>query len=128
MTAGNVLTAVNTVLLPWPPAALSPNKRKDRRALTDVRRGYKNTAWALTLEARLDRAAGRHLTITFLPPDRRRRDLDNMLASLKAGLDGLAIALGVDDSEFALTLRRGAPVKDGRVEITIGAGPAPSPA
>jgi crossover junction endodeoxyribonuclease RusA len=45
-----------------------------------------------------------HLTITFVPPDRRHRDLDNMLSSIKAGLDALRDVLGVDDSRWSLTI------------------------
>ena len=60
-----------------------------------------------------------HISIEFCPPDRQRRDLDNMLSSNKATLDGLSDALGVDDSNWTLTLRRGQPVKLGAVHITI---------
>lgn len=60
-----------------------------------------------------------HLTITFHPPDRRRRDLDNMLASAKALLDGFANACQVDDHRFELTLRRGEPVKLGEVLVSL---------
>lgn len=35
-----------------------------------------------------------HLTITFVPPNRRAHDLDNCLARMKSGLDGLADVLG----------------------------------
>jgi crossover junction endodeoxyribonuclease RusA len=58
----------------------------------------------------------------FVPPDRRRRDLDNLIASMKAGLDGLADALGVDDSRWKLSAE--APAAGGevggfvRVEVT----------
>lgn len=57
----------------------------------------------------------------FLPPDRRRRDMDNLLASCKGLLDGIADALGVDDSRFAITLAlTSEPVKFGGVRVTIG--------
>jgi len=36
----------------------------------------------------------------FYPPSKRHYDLDNLLASMKAGLDGMADALGVDDNIF----------------------------
>jgi crossover junction endodeoxyribonuclease RusA len=41
-----------------------------------------------------------HLTLTFLMPDKRHRDADNCLAAAKAGLDGMADALGVNDRHF----------------------------
>jgi crossover junction endodeoxyribonuclease RusA len=40
------------------------------------------------------------LWLDFYPPDRRHRDDDNMIASFKAGRDGLALALGIDDKRF----------------------------
>lgn len=60
-----------------------------------------------------------HLTITFAPPDRQRRDLDNMLASIKAGLDGLSQVLEVDDSRWSLTIRKAETIGGFvRVEVT----------
>lgn len=40
------------------------------------------------------------LAITFVMPDKRKRDVDNLLAACKQSLDGMAQALGVDDSRF----------------------------
>ncbi|MEJ7933513.1 hypothetical protein WG907_04475 [Sphingobium sp. AN558] len=60
-----------------------------------------------------------HLTLRFCPPDRRRRDLDNMLASFKQGIDAISETIGLDDYHFGLTLSRGEPVKGGSVEVTI---------
>lgn len=38
--------------------------------------------------------------IMFHPPNRQSRDKDNLIARFKAGQDGLAEAMGVDDAEF----------------------------
>ena len=62
---------------------------------------------------------GAHVTLCFCPPDRRRRDLDNLLASFKQGIDAISEAMGVDDSKFSYTLTRGEPVKGGVVQVTI---------
>lgn len=61
-----------------------------------------------------------HVTLTFYPPDKRRRDLDGCISACKAYLDGLADALGVDDSRFTLSARI-APVcaHDGEVKIEV---------
>jgi crossover junction endodeoxyribonuclease RusA len=48
-----------------------------------------------------------HLTLTFYAPTRRAFDLDNALARIKSGLDGLADVLGVDDSRWSLTIKKG---------------------
>jgi crossover junction endodeoxyribonuclease RusA len=59
------------------------------------------------------------LRIEFCPPDRRKRDMDNMLASAKGHLDGLADAMRIDDSGWTLVLTRGQPEAGGAVYITI---------
>ena len=107
-----------TLTLPWPPKALSANSRKQHRYSTKERKAYKQACWALGKAANFQAT---HLDITFHPPDARRRDLDNMLASIKYGLDGLALAMGVDDSVFTFTIRKGDPVRpDGAVVIRNG--------
>jgi crossover junction endodeoxyribonuclease RusA len=95
-----------TLTLPWPPSGLSPNARHGHWAqLAHLKRRFR-TACSYTARtqgaARLDtdRLA---VHLRFFPPDRRRRDLDNCIASMKAGLDGLADVLGVDDSRWRLS-------------------------
>lgn len=103
--------------LPWPPKSLSPNSRKDRRHSTADRKAYKKACWALAKEAKLK---GTHLTLTFHPPCGRRRDLDNMLSHCKYAIDGIALAMGVDDSEFSYTIHKGEPDRpQGRVEVVV---------
>jgi len=49
-----------------------------------------------------------HITITFMAKDRRRRDVDNLLAACKATVDGLvAVGLLADDDAMhvSYTLR-----------------------
>jgi len=41
-----------------------------------------------------------HLWLDFYPPCNRKHDDDNLTASFKAGRDGIADALGVDDNRF----------------------------
>lgn len=61
------------------------------------------------------------VALTFVPPDRRHRDLDNLLASMKSGLDGLADSMGVNDSRFRVTMDLADdPVKEGRVLVDVG--------
>ena len=110
--------------LPWPPSCLSPNARihwAPKRAATAKYRA--DCAWA-------SRAAGIFdgmilpdplpMTITFCPPNKRRRDRDNLIASFKAGQDGLSDAIGLDDSRFVPTYRVGDVVKGGAVLVEIG--------
>lgn len=109
------------VTIPWPPAGLSPNARLSRFEKARVAKAYRITCGQTALAAGLRRLSPGplHLTITFAPPDARRRDLDNMLSSLKSGLDGLSDVLGVDDSLWTLTLSKAPPMKPGAVFIAI---------
>jgi crossover junction endodeoxyribonuclease RusA len=61
------------------------------------------------------------LSITITPPDKRRRDRDNLQHSLKYGLDQLAEHLGVDDYLFDPSYHFAEPCKPGKVVVTIGA-------
>jgi len=60
------------------------------------------------------------LTLTIYPPDKRRRDTDNVIAALKASLDGVAAGLGVDDALFRnYAVWWEEPVRGGKVAIDI---------
>lgn len=114
---------MTAVILPWPDSRLSPNAREDRRAIAGIRKAQKDTAFWLAKKAGLSFPhlhEGLHVRVTFNPPDRRRRDLDNMLASVKSALDGIALATGVDDHLWGLTLVRGNPVPGGSVTVECG--------
>lgn len=55
----------------------------------------------------------------FLPPDGRRRDLDNVIGTTKAISDGIAAHIGVDDSKWTLAYEFGEPVKGGKVIVNL---------
>lgn len=61
------------------------------------------------------------IELVYCPPDRRARDTDNMVASSKGIIDGIASAIGIDDSQFDFLVSRGEPCKGGEVVVTIGA-------
>lgn len=110
--------AVIRFTLPWPPKNLSPNARAHYMAKARSVRKYRGEA-ALVVGSRLEAFVAPLVSIVFRPPDKRRRDLDNCLASFKAGLDGIADALGVNDNKFTLKLEMGSPVKGGDIEVQI---------
>jgi crossover junction endodeoxyribonuclease RusA len=61
------------------------------------------------------------LTVTFVMPDKRLRDTDNCLAAAKAGLDGMADALGVNDRQFQpLVIFREYGSKPGKMIVDVG--------
>jgi crossover junction endodeoxyribonuclease RusA len=118
------------VELPFPPASLNPNRKNGRHWGTThgVKTDYRTQCWALTLSAmQADRsfvppAGDIPLRVTFVQPDKRQRDRDNLLASIKSGLDGLAAALKVDDSRFEpVTICRQFGTKPGAVLVEVGA-------
>ena len=93
--------------LPWFPNELSPNSRKHWAVVADAKKRYREACWAMTKQAgviTIPEEVPVHISIQFYPPSNRKYDLDNLLASMKAGLDGVAQALNVDDSRFTLTI------------------------
>jgi len=95
------------ISLPWPNADLSPNARVHWSAHARAKKSAKNAAWGFT-KAVMGAIGLRHgavtgpvaVTLTFHPEIDRGRDVDNMQARMKAGLDGIALALGIDDKHF----------------------------
>ncbi len=110
-----------TIILPWPPAELSPNARKHWRALAPIRAKYRQDCHYAALAAKPGRLSGRHhLRADFIPPNARHLDRDNLLARIKNGLDGMADALGINDREFdPITVSLGKPSKAPHVRITL---------
>ena len=106
----------SSLTLPWPPRELHPNARVHFAKRSNVARKYKSDCVLLTPKSIAD---GTHLSITFNPPDNRRRDLDGMLSAFKWGIDAIAQVMGVDDYQFSLSLRRAGPVKGGAVIVEV---------
>ena len=89
-----------------PPRELSPNARVHWRVKAGHTAGYRlyvklharNQIRAQTGKWHVLRYG--YLDITFVVPDRRRRDKTNMAASFKAGLDGLVDAGVIKDDSY----------------------------
>ena len=112
------------VVLAIPPKALSPNARVHWAALAKAKRSYRRTAWALALEAtacRRPQHARATVQATFYHRTARRRDGDNLLASLKAAFDGIAEAgiVANDSGMTHLPTIQRIDTRNPRVEITI---------
>lgn len=116
------------VELPWPDASLAPNRKNGRHWTAVHGIKGKRVAGARMLTMLAMQQAGYTpppgalaMKATFCPPDKRRRDLDNLLAAMKPDFDGISQALGVDDQHFhPLTLCRGEAVKGGCVVLEVG--------
>jgi len=96
------------ITLPWPPKELSPNARQHWSKLARAKKAYRAAcAWTAKEQGAKPITAERlHVSLVFYPPHRRAFDLDNMLARMKSGLDGLADVLGVDDKHWTLTITK----------------------
>jgi crossover junction endodeoxyribonuclease RusA len=109
------------ILLSWPPAALSPNAHIFWATRAKAVKSYRKEAWVATINSK-DKVEGDGLIdlyVVFYPPDKRRYDLDNRLASIKSGLDGIADGLKVDDRRFRLIIEMGAVIKGGEVRVIV---------
>jgi len=92
------------ITLPWPDKGLSPNARKHRMRVAALRKRQRSECFVETRRQvgtpRLRPDAEFLVLLTFCPSDRRARDRDNLGASMKSALDGVADALGVNDRQF----------------------------
>lgn len=114
-----------TITLPFPPAELNPNRKNGRAwgVTHALKTRYLGDCRVLTLQAMgkwVPPVGKLALEITFVQPDKRRRDMDNLFAAMKSGLDGISQALGVDDQHFdPVTIRREFGTKPGEVRVVI---------
>ena len=114
------------ITLPWPPKVLSPNARvhwrtKHAAAATCRELAYYTATMAPTDQREHVRDSRTlKMILTFMPPDKRRRDLDNIEASMKAYLDGIFHACKADDSAIRMTTKTwGEVVPGGAVIVEI---------
>lgn len=112
-------------VLPWPPSVNHywhqvGSGRNRKVFLSPKARQFTTDVLAVVLTLRAAKNSGERLAgeFVFSPPDRRKRDLDNLLKGL---LDSLCKAgVYTDDSQFdELRLIRGNPVKLGSVTVKV---------
>lgn len=117
------------VTLPWPPVLLNPNRRAHWRAKNEKKQKYYSDCLVLArsvVNARrpvIPADGNIPLRIEFFPPNKRPRDGDNLVASIKAGIDALAKALNVNDKRFrpvTYDFKDETPTPHGAVYIQIG--------
>ena len=111
--------------LPWPAKKLHPNARPHRMEKARLTKKARADARSVASDAKLPRIEAGDINVTCIfspPPPKRNRDLDNLIAACKAYFDGIADAIGVNDSCFqhqAPVL--GLPRKGGNVRIILEA-------
>ena len=107
----------------WPDSRLNPNRKTHwgtRARLNNDAKGWAIlSVKAITLE-QLDRSKKYRVSYLFYPPDKHMRDLDNIEAACKSTFDGVAQALGIDDSQIKLVDKQwGNVIKGGMVIYEI---------
>ncbi len=114
------------ITLDWPSPKLSPNARGHWSIKSAAAGVAKRAAWAITraemakMAIRTGGMAGQiGVDIAFHPPSKARHDLDNLQARMKSALDGIALALGVDDVHFRPVSRIEAGKSFGAVVVTL---------
>lgn len=119
-----------TINLPFPNGKLSPNRAKGMHwgATSSLKGRQFDDAYVATYNAirEITAAAWTPLTgqipvtVTFCEPDKRMRDLDNLLSASKSAIDGIATALTVNDKHFSpITIKRGEVVKGGSMTVEV---------
>lgn len=118
------------LVLPWPNRDLHPNSRPHWRRKAKAVKSARAEAHALALAAgwrpgSVPEEGRLHLWLDFVPPDRRKRDDDGLTSAFKAARDGIADALGIDDSRFRSHpyLKDNETTPGGCVRVRITTGP-----
>ena len=110
---------------PWPPTELRPNFTRSNhwRKWRPINTAYRTTCWHEGLSQSIHMQAwpdGRiQLVYTFHPPKGCRWDKDAREGAFKAGQDGIADAMKVDDKRFDVKKIHGDPVEVGFVIVQI---------
>jgi len=112
------------IKLSWPPKELNPNHTGKLRLKMRAQKAYRTEAWLSTLAVlppafRAPAETEIPMIVTFYPPDSRRRDRDNIIASFKRGQDGIAMAMHADDYWFRPRYQFGEPVNGGSVVVSF---------
>lgn len=115
--------------LPWPDRCLSPNARPHWATKAKAAKVARKYGHCVTLAAGLNANTFKgyggklHLWIDCYAKTRNYPDADNLLASLKSAIDGIADALGVNDKRFVPhPFVKTETFKGGRVVIRITTG------
>lgn len=104
------MPAGKRVILHYPPVLCSPNSRAHWRKQAAVKASYRHECFVEARIAGFDTrvtpirpTTGKvHMRIDIFPPPGVAPDFDNAIASFKAGQDGVAAALDIDDGRFEI--------------------------
>ena len=103
------------IFLPWPDKSLWPNGRPHWAEKAKATKAYRFAAKAM-----LCGCPPGAVRVTFCPkPLGPMPDRDNCIAAFKAGQDGIADALGVNDRDLTVSHVFGDRCKDGAVIVEV---------
>ena len=107
---------------PFPNMKLAGNTRTDRRYTTQERQQARSIGYWITRDAGIQFSGEKWLEYYFkiCPPDKRRRDDDNIYSAFKSTRDGIFLALELDDRLIKRTIIEwGVIEKDGAIYIEL---------
>lgn len=124
----NIANIAPELILPWPDRALHPNVKVHWSVKAKAAKAARQLGFVVAREAGwrdMQLPNGPlHVWIDGYACDRRRRDADGLLSSLKPALDGIADSLGINDHRFIPhTWIKDEVRKPAEVRIRITAGP-----
>ena len=96
----NPMTVIN---LGWPPKETHPNARPHWAVKAKAAKAYRAQSYLATksqVKGLYTEDGAIDLHVVFYPKTNRKRDLDNLIAAIKPGLDGIADALQINDNRF----------------------------
>lgn len=123
------------IILLFPPGELSPNRKMHWAKKAPITASYRlecciltkksvGIEYAIYLRDAVNKGHKIALFVNFHKPDRRHRDEDNIMASFKAGIDGIAQAIGIDDKNFKyMPYVHDDIIKGGRVSVKLAVMP-----
>lgn len=88
------------IVFPWPDSRLHGHAKGHWRIKATATKEARSSAFWRAKHAGVKKAPSAILRFTFHPPDKRRRDIQNMPGMCKAMIDGIADAMGCDDHRF----------------------------
>lgn len=110
------------MIFPWPPKELFPNRTSGKHwaSVRKAKDKYKQDSYFIAFTNPKPLSDTVSFSLTFCPPDRRRRDLDNCLAACKYMFDGIAQAWQMDDKDFRpISIDFGPVIKGGQIIVEV---------
>jgi len=107
------------ITLPFPPSILRPNDKSHWRVKNPTKAKYRQECALLSSHIKYNEKGPVRIHISFYPPN-NRWDWDGMVSAAKAGFDGFADGIGVNDKRFDPTLSfKKADKENPRIEIIL---------